>query len=94
MKKIDYFIVRLLLFFYLTSSYLSATHIHKDGLEHHPDCKICIITKNLHTGDTPNLDIGCLTCDCNYEMIVSFKNPLITITIFKGFNANAPPYFS
>lgn len=94
MKQIQRLIIRCLLFFYLTSSYLSATHIHNDSLEHHADCKVCLVVKNLHSGDAPNLDSGCLTCVGNYEIIVSFKNPLINTTIFKGFNATAPPLFS
>lgn len=93
MKLINRFIVRLLLFFYLTSSYLSATHIHNDALEHHADCKVCIVVKNLHGNNIPNLDLECLICDY-YNEIISFETPLINITILKGFNANAPPYLS
>lgn len=94
MQQIQRFVIRLLLFFYLTSSYLSATHIHDDALEHHADCKVCIVAKNLHGGDTPNLELECLTCDCNYVIITLFKNPFINTIIFKGFNATAPPLFS
>ncbi len=42
-----------LLFFYVTSAYLGATHIHHEALASHDDCKVCIVVKNLHSGDTP-----------------------------------------
>jgi hypothetical protein len=93
MKPLQRFVVQLLLFFYLTSSYLSAIHIHANDVEHPSDCKICIVVKDFHVGTAPNLNTSCLTCNCYYE-IVSFKNPLINTTILKGFNANAPPSFS
>lgn len=94
MQQIQRFVIRLLLFFYLTSSYLSATHIHHNDVEHHSDCKVCIVVKNLHGGEAPNLDSKCLTCAAHYEMIASFQNPFINTILLKGFNATAPPLFS
>ena len=91
MKSIQIIVVRLLLFFYLSSSYLSATHIHNDALETHSDCKVCIVVKNLHSGDFPNTQLINLTCAYNYEPIV-FETQKTTRDILKGFNANAPPF--
>ena len=85
-------ITRLLLFFYLTSSYLSATHIHNDAVESHGDCKVCIVVKNLNSGDTPTLVIDNSACSNCYEPI-AFQIEKTTKTILKGFNANAPPFF-
>lgn len=91
MKSIQIIVVRLLLFFYLSSSYLSATHIHNDAIETHGDCKVCIVVKNLHSGNFPNTQLDNLTCAYNYEPIV-YKTQKTTRDILKGFNANAPPF--
>ena len=91
MKPIQ-IIIRLLLFFYLTSSYLSATHIHNDALESHTDCKVCIVVKNLNSSATPTISIdNVVSLNC-YEPI-AFQLEKTTKTILKGFNANAPPFF-
>jgi len=84
-------VIRLLFFFYLTSTYLGATHIHNDALESHGDCKVCIVVKNLNSGDTPSFQAYTLSCDNCYALI-AFKLEVIQQNIFKGFNANAPPY--
>jgi hypothetical protein len=91
MKYMNLMIVRLLLFFYLSSSYLSATHIHNNAIETHSDCKVCIVVKNLHSGDFPNTQLDNLTCAYDYEPII-FEIQKSTKNILKGFNANAPPF--
>jgi len=93
MKKLNIFIIRFLLFFYLTSSYLSATHIHKDITQQHSDCKVCIVVKNLHSPDIPNTDISCIDCYNFYEKI-AFHQQVVTTIPLKGFNSNAPPTLS
>lgn len=93
MKKVNLFIVRFLLFFYLTSSYLSATHIHKNITQQHNDCKVCIVVKNLHSPDIPHINIDCLNCDNYYDKII-FNQIIVTAIILKGFNSNAPPKLS
>ena len=90
MKSMNLMIVRLLLFFYLSSSYLSATHIHNDALEGHSDCKVCIVVKNLHSKDILDADVLSLNCTNCYEL-VEFNQQIITLVLYKGFNANAPP---
>ena len=69
---------------------MSATHIHNDAIETHSHCKVCIVVKNLHSGDFPNTQPINLTCAYDYEPIV-FKTQKITRDILKGFNPNAPP---
>ena len=93
MKKLNLFIIRFLLFSYLTSSYLSVTHIHKDIIEQHSDCKVCLVVKNLHSPDIPHSDISCINCDNYYEKI-EFNQQRVTSTILKGFNSHAPPQLS
>ena len=90
MKSINLMIVRLLLFFYLSSSYLSATHIHNDAIEGHSDCKVCIVVKNLNSGDFPNAQFDNVASIYFYEPII-FEVKETTKSILKGFNANAPP---
>ena len=90
MKSIQIMITRFLLVFYLSSSYLSATHIHHDTLEVHGDCKVCIVVKNLNSGDVPNTQPNNLTCIYCYEPI-AIKIAKVKRSILKGFNANAPP---
>jgi len=92
MKSMYIIIIRLLLFFYLTSSYLSATHIHKNIAQQHSDCKVCIVVKNLHAPDIPNSDIYCIS-DNFYEKI-EFHQLLVTTISLKGFNSHAPPILS
>ena len=87
MKQI---LIRFLLLFYLTSSYLSATHIHNDAIEQHTKCQVCILAKNLNGTDIPSFDSGCLDCCYRYELIVTTQRDYQQI-ILKGFNANAPP---
>jgi len=93
MKLFNILIIRFLLFIYLTSSYLSATHIHNDGLEQQSDCKVCLIVKNLNSSDVPNDALALLPCDFCYEPILSEEHQN-TFKLLKGFNANAPPKLS
>jgi len=93
MKSMYIIIIRLLLFFYLTSSYLSATHIHKNIAQQHSDCKVCIVVKNLYAPDIPHIDISCIGCYNFYEKI-EFHQQIVTTIPLKGFNSHAPPIFS
>jgi hypothetical protein len=93
MRKLNIYIIRLLLFFYLTSSYLSAIHIHSSVQHSHPDCKVCILAKNLHGKDIIDTDITCLNC-ANYYELIKFNQQLIIPIPLKGFNSQAPPKLS
>ena len=90
LKSIQTIAIRFILFFYLTSAYLSATHIHTDAIKSHNECKICIIVKNLNSGDGLAIEPDSLFYTFNYESIF-FKTKKAQQNIFKGFNANAPP---
>jgi len=89
-KQFKIVFVRCLLLFYLSSSYLSATHIHTDALKSNSDCKVCIVVKNLNSGDVPTVLVDNLTCAYCYEPI-AFKLENRKRILLKGFNANAPP---
>lgn len=82
----------LLIVIYFVASFLSATHIHK-STQVHDDCKVCIVHKNLNSADAPNTSTFNLVCDYCYEAIL-LKATLFQDALDKGFNANAPPYFS
>ena len=86
-------IVHLLLFFYVTSSYLGATHIHHDALASHDDCKVCIVVKNLHNGKTSDSVTLPLADTIRYQKIALYHS-LFVVETFKGFDAHAPPLFS
>jgi len=93
MKPFKIVMIRLFLFFYLTSSYLSATHIHKRAVVSHTDCKVCLVVKNLNSGDVPIIQPETLGCGECYDSIV-LEEHLTTYKQLKGFNANAPPKLS
>ena len=90
MKQLKILIVRCLLFFYLSSSYLSAIHFHNKTFNPNSECKICIIVKNLNSGDGSAIASDSLFYIFNYEAIF-FKIKRVQENILKGFNANAPP---
>ena len=85
-------LIRLLLFFYLSSSYLSGTHLHSDGLE--PiDCKVHILVKNFNSSDTHHNAFEF----SDYEhplFFISFNVDAFVHTLIKGFHAQAPPSLS
>ena len=93
MKHLQKSIIRLLLLFYLTSSYLSATHIHHEATLADGDCKVCIMVKNINSGDTPSLEA--VTPLMTVQAIVGVRKtqPIITTTQ-KGYFSHAPPLFS
>jgi hypothetical protein len=86
-------IVQVVLFFYLSSSYLSATHIHKNSLEHNSDCKICIVVKKLNSGDAPAIEFNTIHTLNDYITPLFNQQPTTKI-VLKGFNAQAPPHLS
>ena len=82
-------VIRLLLFFYLTSSYLSGTHLHADGLE--PiDCKVHVLVKNLNSSDTTNDSFELSRCE-NCFIFITFSGNYFVQPLVKGFDAQAPP---
>ena len=89
LKKI---LIRLLLFFYLSSSYLSGTHLHSDGLEEN-DCKVHILVKNFNSSDTHHNTFE--LSDYEHPLFFStFTADAFIHTLIKGFDAQAPPFLS
>jgi len=93
-KYLQNVIVRLLLLFYISASYLSAVHIHHDTTTLlHDDCKICIFVKNLSNGDAPSSKL-LEDIPSQKQTIYSLYRATIKIPILKGFLSHAPPLFS
>ena len=92
MKQLKKLLFRCLLFFYLSSSYLSATHFHNKSVNTNTDCKICILIENLNGGDIPRTQIDFVS-NIDYAKI-SIKINEFHKTVLKGFNSNAPPKLS
>jgi len=90
-KQLKIFLIRCLFLFYLSSSYLAVNHFHKDPIKAGADCQVCIIVKNLHSGDIPSLEPNNLIVSYHAEPIV-YRVKKTDKTIIKGFNANAPPF--
>jgi len=85
--------IHFLLFFYLFSSFLSASHIHHDAQLSHDDCKVCLVVKNLHSADAPTGDTLSILENSSTEDIFFIQNiPLPTL--HKGYDSHAPPLFS
>jgi len=72
---------------------LSATHIHHEATLADGDCKVCIMVKNINSGDTPSLEA--VTPLITVQAIVGVRKtqPIITTT-HKGYFSHAPPLFS
>ena len=85
-------IAKLLLLLYLFSSYLGATHIHKEAVASHTDCKVCVVVKNLHNGDTP---ASSTLPEVMWQPLqrVWLHGDAVTSLPNKGYNAHAPPAF-
>ena len=84
-------LIRLLFFFYISSSYLVATHIHHKALES-VDCKVHILVKNLNSADISNSSFELLECNGCFDNI-SFNYEYFIQSLIKGFDAQAPPFF-
>jgi len=89
------FILKFLLLLYFTSSYISATHIHKQISNLQDSCKVHILIKNISGGDSSLLDNLHLLFDCerceNYNI---YFDKFLTSYISKGYNSQAPPICS
>ena len=91
MKQI---VIRFLLLFYLSSSFLSAIHLHEEHAhEHDTDCKVCIIVKNLNSGDVPSFETLDFIVLLPERIVLRPKQVHLTV-INKGFFSHAPPFSS
>ncbi|HIP50950.1 MAG TPA: hypothetical protein EYG94_02580 [Campylobacterales bacterium] len=87
------FLLKLLLFFYLSFSYMGATHIHYDHEEHLDDCQICLIVNAFSDLDIPknSLILSCTLCSYIIEV---FNTTSVHTVHLKGYFSNAPPTLS
>ena len=90
MKQI---LIRFLLLFYISSSFLSATHVHDEHGHAHDDCEVCIVVKNLNSGDVPSFEILDFMVLLPERILLTPKQVHST-AINKGFFSHAPPLFS
>jgi len=56
-------------------------------------CKVCIVVKNLHSGDAPAVSI-LPAIEWHSLLIAVYRHDAVTPLLHKGFDAHAPPYFS
>jgi len=86
------FLAKSLMLFYLFSSYLSATHIHHDTDNKQDNCQVCILVKNILSGDVvPSV---LLTDIFEHDFVLSCEPKTYIYHASKGFNSHAPPLFS
>jgi len=85
--------VRILLFFYLFSSFVSASHIHHDADTSQDNCSVCIVVKNLNSGDiTPSVTLDKIVY--TYSTILPLVMHYTQYANFKYIYSQAPPTFS
>lgn len=84
-------IIKLLILFYLSFSFVSAVHIHHDLKEHLDDCQICVIVKAFSDVKTLFNDTV-LEYNFGSYLIESFSSISINIVNLKGFFSHAPPF--
>ena len=83
-------ITRILVLFYLLSTFASATHIHQDFTESYTDCKVCVVSDSMHGGAVAEpLAMAVLphTIVSLDFLALSYVSP-----ISKGYDAHAPPH--
>jgi len=85
--------IHFLLFFYLFSSYLGATHVHNDSHASQDDCQVCLVVKNLHSADAP-IGEALSTLENTLTEKTHYIQDIVLSTPYKGFNSHAPPLFS
>ena len=68
-------------------------HVHLDESIPHDDCKICLIVKNLSSGDAPSFEILAPLEFIDSHVVVVKKSHIVT-TITKGYFSHAPPHLS
>ena len=94
LKAIKNIVINLVLFFYIISSFLSAMHTDHQALEEHNDCKVCIVIKNLHSSNNPNLEVNNIDYKYYHQFISTTKKIFLNKIVSKGFYSTAPPKLS
>jgi len=83
----------LLIFVYTLATILGASHIHKDMNSSSSQCKVCMLTQNMHGGELPETPDSIVLVTAYIIEILIIDKPLSYINL-KGFNSQAPPLFS
>ncbi len=91
-QNIKQIIIKLLLLFYLFTSYVNATHFHHEEVDV-DNCQICIVLKVFHSADLSSSDIHFIFPDLFYITSYFGKSSNVALC-HKGYYATAPPSFS
>jgi len=89
-RIIKHFLIKILLLLFLGTSYLTATHIHFDELEHEEGCEVCVVINNFHGGDISHAKVEIPSLSCNYDEIVFCESYTFT-HLPLGYYSTAPP---
>ena len=89
---IKHFLLKTLLLLFLGTSYLTATHIHHDDLDHEEGCEVCVMVNNFHSADIPHATIDIASVEWYFDDIVLYENYPVKHTP-KGFYSTAPPSY-
>jgi len=85
-------LVALLLYSYIVTAFLSATHVHADETDHHDNCDVCIIMHNFIGTDIPPSDTLVAILDAPYICALYQETSRFT-ACEKPYHAQAPPNF-
>ena len=89
-NSIKYLFIKTLLFLFLVSSSLSASHIHHDDADHEAECEVCIVINNFYSGDTPKSTVEIASLECTFDEIVQYESYALK-HLPLGYYSTAPP---
>ncbi|MBT8349357.1 MAG: hypothetical protein HKP62_07935 [Sulfurovum sp.] len=87
---IRHFLIKILLLLFLSTSYLSASHIHHDDVDHEEGCEVCVVINNFHSGDIPHSTVEILSIGYSYDEISQYDNYQLG-HLPLGYYSTAPP---
>ena len=90
MKRMFRHRIYVILFFYLFSAFVTASHIHQDMSVAHDDCKVCVVSKNFNGGDAPQA-LSLPVADLPRVAVEHTPVLAYHTCVQKGFDAHAPP---
>ncbi len=87
---IKHFLIKILILLFLGTSYLTASHIHHDDVDHDEGCEVCVVINNFHSGDIPHSTVEIPSVEYSYDEIAQYDNyPLKHLPL--GYCSTAPP---
>jgi len=89
---IKHFFIKILLLLFLTSSTLTASHIHHDDLDHEEGCEVCVLVHNFHGVDLPHSTIEISSVEYSDDETAFHEYYFLKYT-FKGYYSTAPPRY-